>query len=364
MKGIGLADVLDLAEWFSKDGEDPWKAAWLYRMCALKWPSNTRKAKVACLRQCLAALAQNESGTQAGQLDVEFEVRQALARFSDRVLEKEQNIDWILALSADESAVSQLSRHFSVRMLTNCGQILAGAMNSKYCVAPSLEQYKRACDMFILHSIECTIPVPGETGFANWYRIYNATPNAHANMTICYTLPRKMNDSSSTLLGEGGSKVVANRADYSFEQFHQQMVARAGYDPFLGQFHDLILMVRFADVIQMATAFEDWEAASTKVQAPDATLYSITYVWPLLESQLLSRILTMRMVSWTNVATAIQAAPVVLWGWTREEDGAIVAEFVSVKNFDFMAKALILARMPETVQQAEASEFLPQPGVW
>ena len=72
----------------------------------------------------------------------------------------------------------------------------------------------------------------------------------------------------------------------------------------------------------------------------------------------------MRMMSWTNTTTTIQAAPVVLWAWTREEDGDVVAEFGSVRNYTCLAKALIIARIPETVQQAEASEFLPQPGTW
>jgi len=103
-----------------------------------------------------------------------------------------------------------------------------------------------------------------------------------------------MNESSSTVLGEGGSKVVACRAEYSFEQFHPQMMARSGFDNFIDQALDFILQVRFADMVQMAAATEDWEAANAKVQAPDATLYPIFYVWPLLESQLLSRILSMR----------------------------------------------------------------------
>jgi hypothetical protein len=157
---------------------------------------------------------------------------------------------------------------------------------------------------------------------------------------------------------------VACRAEYSFEQFHQQQMARSGYDPFVDFALEFILQVRFADMVQMAAAIKDWEAVSAKVQAPDATLYPINSVWPLLESQLLSRILSMRMMSWTNATTTIQAAPVVLWGWTREEDGDVVAEFGSVRNYILMAKALIIARIPDTVQQAEASEFLPQPGTW
>lgn len=364
MQGVGLADVLHLAEWFSQEGEDLWKAAWLYRMCALKWPNAARKNKVAYLRQCLAALAQIESGTQAGQLDAEFEVREALARFSDRVLEKEQSVDWILALSADKEVASQLNKQFMARMLTNSGMILAGMVNSKYCVAPSLQQHKRGSGMVISYSVEYTTALPGESGFAKWYRIYNSSFLAHCSNTMCYILPQRMNESSNAILGEGGSKVMAAQSDYSFEQFHPQMVARSGYDKFTGQFHDLILMVRFADMLQMAAATEDWEAACAKVQAPDATLYQIFYVWPLLESQLFSRILTMRMMSWANATITIQAAPVVLWGWTREEDGDFVAEFSSVSSFSFMAKALIIARMPGTVQQAEASEFLPQPGAW
>jgi hypothetical protein len=364
MQGVGLADVLDLAEWFSQEGEDLWKAAWLYRMCALKWPNAARKSKVAYLRQCLAALAQIESGTQTGQLDVEFEVREALARFSDRVLEKEQSVDWILALSADKEAASQLNKNFTARMLTNSGMILAGIVNSKYCVAPSLEQHKRASGMLISFSVECTTVLPGESGFAKWYRTYVSSFNAHCGLSICYTLPQRLNESSNAILGEGGNKVVSARLDYSFEQLHQQMVARSGYDTFISVFNDLILMVRFADMLQMAAAAEDWEAACAKVQAPDATLYQVSYVWPLLESQLFSRILTMRIMSWANATITVQAAPVVLWGWTREEDGDFVADFASVRNYNFMAKALIIAKMPATVQQAEASGFLPQPGTW
>lgn len=236
-------------------------------MCAVKWPSNTRKYKATCLRQCLAALAQIESGTQAGQLDVEAEVRLMLARFSDRVLEKGKSVDWLIALSADKEAASQSNKHFANRMLGNCGGILLGMVNSRYCVAPSLEQYKRGSGLLISYAIECTTALPGETRCATWCGVYGASFTAHFNFTICYTLPQRMNDSSSCLLGEGGSKVVACRAQYPFEQFHPEQIARSGYDPFVDQAYKFILQVRFADMVQMAAAIKDWEASNAKMKS-------------------------------------------------------------------------------------------------
>lgn len=124
-----------------------------------------------------------------------------------------------------------------------------------------------------------------------------------------------------------------------------------------------ILMLRFADMKQTAAAVGNWEAANAKIRASDAKVDQIMFVWPLLEPRVLSRIMSMREMSLANTALTIQAAPPHLWSFTREEDSNVVAELLTVANFIFVAKVLIIAKMPETAQQAEASEFLPQPGV-
>lgn len=66
-------------------------------------------------------------------------------------------------------------------------------------------------------------------------------------------------------------------------------------------------------------------------------------------------------LSWGNVAATIEQGPEHPWTYTREEEGKKLS-YVSMCSHICLIQMTVLAKLPNTVQQAAAMDTLPEAG--
>ena len=134
-------------------------------------------------------------------------------------------------------------------------------------------------------------------------------------------------------------------------------------DHFSALFTPLIMLDRFADVPNTLRFIDIWLVADAQAKAAGLQGWEllILHVWPRLPAAVLQTSMAVWQVSWLNAAEESSKLPTNKFAWTREVEGGREVFFSARASISMNAKLTILAKLPHTVQQSEAADFLPSP---
>ena len=128
-------------------------------------------------------------------------------------------------------------------------------------------------------------------------------------------------------------------------------------------FVPLIILDRFADVPNTLRFIDIWLVADAQAKAAGLQGWETpsAYVWPRLPAAMLQTTMAVWQVSWLNAAEESSKLPTYKYAWTREVEGGREVFSAARAATVMYAKLTILAKLPHTVQQSEAADFLPSP---
>ena len=134
-------------------------------------------------------------------------------------------------------------------------------------------------------------------------------------------------------------------------------------DQFSADFTPLIILDRFADVPNTLRFIDIWLVADAQAKAAGLQSWEAlsANVWPRLPAAVLQTSMAVWQVSWLNAAEESSKLPPNKWAWTREVEGGREVFCAARASVSMNAKLTILAKLPHTVQQSEATDFLPSP---
>ena len=146
------------------------------------------------------------------------------------------------------------------------------------------------------------------------------------------------------------------------QEFHSLAVARH-FDNFSALFTPLVILDRFADVPNTLRFIDIWLVADAQAKAAGLQSWETpsTTAWPRLPAAVLQTSMAVWQVSWLNAAEESSKLPTFKYAWTREVEGGREVFFAARASTSMNAKLTILAKLPHTVQQSEATDFLPSP---
>jgi len=358
---INLTDIEELAEWLTKDKEDFFAASRLWLALAKKGSGLTVAKRAQYYRHCVKAVDQTNPAIP-GASDFEVQVRHNLITFTDQQHESDTSVLKIKALVDDDTRFQQLSAGSRVYAQATIGLAFFGFCNSTFCVCPSFDQLQAGSKSYIQLTFGVRANLTKQ-GFAGWYARMTSV-NVYGNFSMTHITPEVLNDpiTVQTCLGESGEEIVKWVDAYKFEEFHS--IAQARFEDHVSAlFTPLIMLDRFADVPNTLRFIDIWLAADAQAKAAGLQNFEppSTSAWPRLPAAVLQTSMAMWQVSWLNAAEEFSKLPPDKFAWTREVEGGrnvfCLARAASLMH----AKLTILAKLPHTVQQSEATDFLPSP---
>ena len=205
VEGVGSSNTNDLAIWFRDNKHEYWSAALLWKTLVFTTAAGASKSQY--MRDCLVVLAQIPAGTQPGKLDLEIEMNNHLALFSDRQEERDSAIEWLVELADDPSQMQELAVVPKGQALNLAGRTFFGFTNTKYCWTRSSEQIRRGARIFMRSSPFWLEHANSNSGWLKW--LFWAVSLLPATLhTLCYTCLEEMHDYALAMLGEGGVELV------------------------------------------------------------------------------------------------------------------------------------------------------------
>jgi hypothetical protein len=182
------------------------------------------------------------------------------------------------------------------------------------------------------------------------------------NYSLC-ALVSEANDNASEVLGESGELAVEWHESYSFS-YHTRSHARF-VDIFVFSFSSLVMLERFAAVQTAARFVEDWLAAIQKAKAIGSGALDggpSSFTWARLQPAELLKAMAVTSISWKTAENRFGELANTRFTWIREGEEETV-HFGSNASLLLNAQLVMLARSPSSVREAEAADFLPEPGV-
>jgi hypothetical protein len=206
VEGVGSSNTNDLAIWFRDNKHDYWSAALLWKTLAHTTAAPASKSQY--LRSSVAALAQIPEGTQPGKLDLEIDMNNHLAYFSDRQGEKDSAIEWLVGLAADPSQMQELAAVPKGQVLHLAALTFFGQTNSKFCWTRSSEQIRRGA-RFFMRGTSCYLESANslQIPFWKWF-CWALALGPPTSWPLCYTCLEEMHDYALVVLGEGGVELI------------------------------------------------------------------------------------------------------------------------------------------------------------
>lgn len=249
-----------------------------------------------------------------------------------------------------------------MRVKNSVGYALVGISSSNFCFDLPLDQLKRGARLTIDMSKTQVIMSKTLTGFAWWYRSSCSHLFLTGQPTLCLLVPEAI-EAAPEFLGEDGKLLAQCQESYSFSQYHERASARTG-DWFVVGCNSLLMLERFAAVQTAARYVKDWLAAILKAtetgsRALDGSPSS--FVWARLTPAELLKVMAVTSVSWKTAEPRFGEFGNNPMTWVREGEGKTV-HFGSKASFRLNVQLVMLARVPSSVQEATAVDFLPEPG--
>ena len=150
--------------------------------------------------------------------------------------------------------------------------------------------------------------------------------------------------------------------DFDEQEFHSLAMARTS-DNFSADFTPLIILDRFADVPNTLRFIDIWLVADAQAKAAGLQDFGppSAFVWARLPAAVVQTSMAVWQVSWLNAAEEFSKLPRDKYQWTREVEGGRDVFRNACAATLMQAKLTILVKLPHTVQQSEATDFLPSP---
>jgi hypothetical protein len=360
--------LVNCADWLSAEGRH-WEAA---RVCFKLYDTINGLGAAEKCAYCRRTFASAVKITDAKvpefpkALSLAFDCTAVLMRYSDRGEdESDQCAEWILALIEDTHRISLFEDTMRSKAHFHAGMIDLGWMNSKFAVAPPLDQLRRGASAMIKSRVAQSIMAAKFNGYDSWRMLAGSLDGFHV-MSIFFVSTAENVASSDQLLGVGGHKILSWHSSYFFELYFARCVARGGFCYFTTAACPYTMLPRFADVAATQPMMREWEAADVLSVAADPHFGTFdmasTFALPLLESKALQHACSLRSVSFRNATAILRSLPENIWAWNRKHDGGELA-YCSRLFYETNLQALISANLPHTVQNSEVEEWFPSPGM-
>ena len=174
----------------------------------------------------------------------------------------------------------------------------------------------------------------------------------------CLQVRGELCTTESSVLSDGNLSSLY----FDEQEFHSLALARS-IEGFSAIFVPLITLDRFADVPNTLRFIDIWLVADAQAKAAGLQSWETlsTNTWPRLPAAVLQTSMAVWQVSWLNAAEESSKLPTNKFAWTREVEGGRDVLFAARASISMNAKLTILAKLPHTVQQSEATDFLPSP---